>query len=158
MSDAVCGGQEEGERTELDAEDVRAVVRLDEHDLVFVREVERAARVLLDREVEHGRARLEHRVQVVVVAVHSSDELGAPEAELRAAAARDEDGSVVDGDGDDLLCGKDEIFVPEGRRELAVSQKGGVLRGLSVFAERGKSVETYMRSIFATLHNALNVC
>ena len=114
-------------RTELDAEHVRPVPRLNKHDLVLVRHVQRPSRVLFDRELEHGRPRVEHGVEVVVVAVDGGDEFGAAEAELGAAAAGDEDGGVVDRDGDGLFAGEDEGGVPEGGGWLGVAEEVRVL-------------------------------
>ena len=114
--------------TELDAEDVRPIARLDKHNLVLVAIVQRPARILLDREMENRRARLKDRIQVVVVAILRRDELRAPEAELGAAAPGDEDRRVVDADRDGLLGGQDKRFVPKGCRQLGETQERGVLR------------------------------
>ncbi|PSR73738.1 hypothetical protein PHLCEN_2v10428 [Hermanssonia centrifuga] len=71
--------------------------------------------------MEHSRIGLEEWIEVVVVAIHGCYEFSSSEPELGAAAPWDEDGGVVDGDGDHLFSGKNEVFVPEWRRELRVS-------------------------------------
>ena len=73
-----------------------AVIRLDEHDLILMREVERPLLVLLDRHMERRLSTLDNWDQIRVVSVIRSDELSAPEPVLRVAASRKEDGAVVD--------------------------------------------------------------
>lgn len=89
------------------------VVRLDPHHLVLVIEVQRPVRVGFDGEMEHRRARLELVEQILVVdAVVCGDEVCPAEPKLRWTAAGDEDRRVVDGDGDDLFVGEDQVLVP----------------------------------------------
>ena len=106
---------------------MRPITRLNEHNLVLVRIVQRMGLVALDREVEHRHARLQDRVQVVVVPVVCRNELGAAEAELGAATSGNEDRRVVDSDGDDLLAGQNKSLVPERRRELSMAEEFGIL-------------------------------
>ena len=113
--------------TKLNAENMAPVARLDEHDLVLMVKVQLPPLILLYGKVEHGHARLEHRVQIIMVPIIRCDELRAPEAELRAAAAGDEDGGVVDSDGDGLFAGEDEGGVPEGGGWLGVAEEVRVL-------------------------------
>ncbi len=84
-------------------------------------EVQRAPLIVLDRDVEHGRAVLDDRVQVHVVAVLRGDELGASEAVLQWATPWKEDRGVVDRDRDDLFVWQDEGPVPEGGGQYGVS-------------------------------------
>ena len=102
---------------------MRPVIGLNEHDLVLVRIVQWMGLVALDREVEHRHARLQERVQVVVVPVVCCNELGAAEAELGAATSGNENGGVVDSNGDDLLAGQNKSLVPERRRELSMAEE-----------------------------------
>lgn len=78
---------EDNSRTDLDVEDVGAIVRLNPDNLVLVAVVQRLRQVRLDTEVVHRRAHLACCVERVVVAVRRvcglCDELAPSEAELR---------------------------------------------------------------------------
>lgn len=98
-------------RTELDLEHLRAVARLDEHDLVLVRVVERALQVLLDGDVEDRRVGLHARVQLGVLAIDCRDDVRPPEPELQPSGSWEKDRTVVDRHGDNLLA-RDQPLVP----------------------------------------------
>lgn len=82
---------------------MRPIVRLNPHNLILVCIIQLSFHICLDREMEHCSAGVGEAVQCGVVPGFLRDELGAPEAVLWAAAARDEDGAIVNGDGDTLL-------------------------------------------------------
>ena len=65
--------------------------------------VQRFSLVLLDREVEDCRSLLHEWNQVGVVAIVGGDELSPPKTKLWGTTARNENGAVVDRDGDSLL-------------------------------------------------------
>ena len=118
-------------RTELDFKHVRSVTRLDEHNLVLMGVVQGPLWVLLDAEVEHSLARLECRVQIIVVPVVRGDEFRAAETKLRATTAGKEDRGIVNRYGDDLFTRQDNCFVPQWRGRLAVPQERRILHQLS---------------------------
>lgn len=96
-----------------------AVVGLDPDHLIFMVEVQWSFGVRFNGEVEHRRACLEQVEQGLVVhAVVCCNEVCTAETILSGAASWDEDGGVVDGDGDNLLVRENKGAVPEGSRML----------------------------------------
>ncbi len=91
--------------------------------------VQRTLLILLDREVEDSRVRLDELDEVDVFAIVRSDDVCATEAELRVPAAGDEHGAVVDRDCDSLL---DRLYergsvVPQRRRRNGAPEEVRVL-------------------------------
>ena len=107
-------------RANLHTEHMRAVGRLDEHDLVFVLEVKLADAVLENAEMEGFFALAEDGLRRRGVPVDLRDEVGAPETELGTTSGSSwtEDGGVGDGDGEGLLGGLEEVGV------FAIPQRG----------------------------------
>ena len=93
---------------------MRAVVRLNEDDLVFMAVVKWSKVVLLDGKVEDRGVLLHASEQLGVLAVHGCDEVCPPEPKLGWAPTRDENRAVVDSYGDDLFAGQDwqQSFIP----------------------------------------------
>lgn len=84
--------------TELDSKHMRAIVWLNENNLVFMVEVQRLRLILLDRKVEDSCTVLHERIQVVVVSILRCDEFGTTEPKLWRTTPWDEDGGVVNRD------------------------------------------------------------
>ena len=75
---------------------MRAIVRLDEDNLVLVSVVQRPRLVFLDGEVEEGLVRLHLSYEVGVLSVVSSDDVRPPKAELWVGSSWQEHGDVGD--------------------------------------------------------------
>ena len=106
-----------------------AVIWLNEDDLIFMRVVQRALLILLDRRMEDGLASLHLRDEVRVLAIVGSDDVRAAEAVLRGAPPWDKYGAIVNGHREHLLLLLGMICspVPQRGREDGVAEQLGVL-------------------------------
>ena len=114
--------------TKLYSKDVRSVPWFDEHDLIFVSEVEWFVIICSDGDVERGGINLRDRRELGNTGVLLSNQFCPPESELGIAgsASRNKDRAVVDGNSN-YIFGVTEWVAPERRWERSVASELGVL-------------------------------
>jgi hypothetical protein len=87
-----------------------SVIRFDEHDLIFVVEIQWSLLIYLDGEMEHGSSYFGCGNEGRVATVHLSYEFCASESILCGSCSGHKDGAVIDCDRDGLF---DYVLIPK---------------------------------------------